>query len=110
MSHLKRRIKGNNIIIIIIISIFSLMLITSSFANITTHVAYGQASQGNSDKTNANLLDVQNIPAKKVHVGDIAIAYKIFGKGDPILLISGSGLVMDTWEPSTLKIYPQIIQ
>ena len=62
MSHLKRRIKGDNIIII---SIFSLMLITSSFAIITTHVAYGQASQGNSDMNNANSLNVQNIPVKK---------------------------------------------
>ena len=26
---------------------------------------------------------------KKVHVGDIDIAYKMFGKGDPIILISG---------------------
>ena len=65
------------------------MLITSSFAIITTHVAYGQASQVNSDKNNASLLDVQNIPAKKVHVGDIDIAYKTFGKGEPFLLISG---------------------
>jgi pimeloyl-ACP methyl ester carboxylesterase len=46
---------------------------------------------------------VQNIPAKKVHVGDIDIAYKVFGKGDPILLISGAGGNMDSWEPSTLR-------
>ena len=43
------------------------------------------------------------MPIKKVHVGDIDIAYKVFGKGDPFLLISGSGLVMDAWEPSVLK-------
>src|SRR5262249_7225595 len=46
---------------------------------------------------------VQNIPAKKVHVGDIDIAYKVFGKGDPILLISGSGSVMDAWNPTVLR-------
>jgi len=30
---------------------------------------------------------------QKVHVGDIDIAYKVFGKGDFILLISGNGNV-----------------
>ena len=50
-----------------------------------------------------NSLNLQNIPAKKVHVGDIDIAYRTFGKGIPILLISGSGLVMDAWDPSILK-------
>ena len=34
---------------------------------------------------------------KKVNVGDIEIAYKTFGRGAPILLISGSGNVMDVW-------------
>jgi pimeloyl-ACP methyl ester carboxylesterase len=68
----------------------------------TIYYAYGQASQVNSDKNNnnANLL---NIPTKKIHVGDIDIAYKVFGKGDPFLLISGSGLVMDGWNPSILR-------
>jgi hypothetical protein len=46
---------------------------------------------------------VQSIPAKKVHVGDIDIAYKTFGKGEPFLLISGSGLVMDAWDPTMLR-------
>jgi pimeloyl-ACP methyl ester carboxylesterase len=36
-------------------------------------------------------------------VGDIDIAYRIFGKGDPILLIGGVGDKMNSWEPSILK-------
>jgi hypothetical protein len=72
----------------------------------TTHVAYGQASQmnsnRNSDNSNTNSIDLQNIPAKNVHVGDIDIAYKVFGKG-PFLLISDSGLVMDAWNPTILR-------
>jgi hypothetical protein len=63
----------------------------------TIHSAYGQAIERSSDSNNsanANSLNIQNIPLKKVHVGDIDIAYKVFGKGDHILLISGSGLVM----------------
>jgi len=67
----------------------------------TTSLVYGQPDLLNSNVTNS--LNIQNISVKKVHVGDIDIAYKVFGKGDPILLISGSGLVMDAWEPSLLK-------
>jgi pimeloyl-ACP methyl ester carboxylesterase len=62
---------------------------------------YGQPDQMNSNITNS--LNFQNIPVKKVHVGDIDIAYKIFGKGDPILLVSGAGGDMNAWQPSTLR-------
>jgi pimeloyl-ACP methyl ester carboxylesterase len=98
MSYLRRGIEGHYITI----SIFSLMLITSSFGIVTIHFAYGQATQVN-PKNNANSLDIQNIPAKKIHVVDIDMAYKVFGKGQPFLLISGSGLVMDAWPPSMLQ-------
>lgn len=42
-----------------------------------------------------SILD--NIVSQKVRVGDIDIAYKQIGQGEPILLISGSGNVMDVW-------------
>ena len=41
------------------------------------------------NSSTTNFVSVQNLPIKKVHVGDIDIAYKTFGKGEPILLISG---------------------
>jgi pimeloyl-ACP methyl ester carboxylesterase len=50
-----------------------------------------------------NSLNIQNIPVKKVHVGDIDIAYKTFGKGNPILLIAGAGMTMGNWPPSVLN-------
>lgn len=63
------------------------MLIALSFGIVSIQFASGQASQVNSDKNNnANSLNVQNISAKKVHAGDIDIAYKVFGPGDPICL------------------------
>ena len=100
MYYLSRRITGHNVIII---GIFLLVLLTSSLEGVMAiHYAYGQASQVNSDNKDANSY-IQNIPAKKIHVGDINIAYKVFGKGDPILLISGSGLVMDAWDSSVLR-------
>ncbi len=52
---------------------------------------------------NVNPLDIQDIPTKKVHVGDIDIAYKTFGKGDPILLINGYSFPMDTWDSTLLE-------
>ena len=59
--------------------IFLFVLIISSSIVINTHIVYGQTNQ--TDK--ADLLNIQDIPAKKVHVGDIDVAYKIFGKGQP---------------------------
>ena len=62
---------------IMIIPTTAIMLTTT-----TTNPVYGQP-----DKTSFNVTDssnIQSIPAKKVHVGDIEIAYKMLGKGDPI--------------------------
>ena len=68
----------------------------------TSNFVYGQPDQMNSNITNS--LNIQNIPVKKVHVGDIDIAYKMFGKGDPILLLGGSGSDMNAWQPpSTIR-------
>jgi pimeloyl-ACP methyl ester carboxylesterase len=68
---------------------------------VSNQFAFGQV---NSDKNNtANSLNVKNIPVKKVQVGDIDIAYKVFGKGEPILLIGGSFSDMNAWESSTLR-------
>ena len=70
--------------------IFLIVMIIPVIAIVATHYVYGQQ----------NILE---IPAKKVEVGDIDIAYKMFGKGKPILLISGSGNVMDVWPTHFLK-------
>jgi len=83
--------------------IFLFLLIT--FASITvsnTPIVYGQTNQVLSE--NADLLNIQNITAKKVHVGDIGIGYKMLGKGDPILLFNGASDNMDAWDPSFLRI------
>jgi len=49
-------------------------------------------------------LVISNVPTRKIHVGDIDIGYKIFGKGYPILLITGAnGVRMDVWDPVLLR-------
>jgi pimeloyl-ACP methyl ester carboxylesterase len=52
---------------------------------------------------NANSVSVQNTPLNKVHVGDIDVAYKMFGKGDPILLIPGASDGLSRWDSDLLN-------
>ena len=40
---------------------------------------------------------------RMVAVGDIEVAYQIFGEGDPLLLIMGYSGTMDLWSPQVLK-------
>jgi len=80
---------------------FIMIIPTATAIVLTTTITipvYGQP-----DKTGFNVSDssnIQSIPAKKVHVGDIDIAYKMLGKGDPILLYNGASDGMDAWDPS----------
>ena len=62
-----------------------------------------QISQSELQDKDQSSVNIQDITLKKVRVGDIDIAYKMFGKGEPILLISGAGGDMNSWDPSTLK-------
>jgi len=47
-------------------------------------------------------VDVNKLKLRKVHVDDIDIAYKTFGKGSPIVLIMGFSGTMDMWQPHVL--------
>lgn len=59
-------------------------------------------AQTNSTLNGSSLIS--SMAAKKVKVGDIDVAYKIFGKGKPLLLIAGSGASMDMWDPTVVKL------
>ena len=85
-----------------LISSFILLfvLIISSSIVTNTHIVYGQTNQ--TIAKNEDLLNIQDIPAKKVQVGDIEIAYKMLGRGEPILLFNGASDGMDAWDPSFL--------
>jgi pimeloyl-ACP methyl ester carboxylesterase len=85
-----------------VIFLFVLIIPTSIIVTNTPFI-YGQTNQ--SIEENEDLLNIQDIPAKKVHVGDIEIAYKMLGKGDPILLFNGASDGMDAWDPS----FPRIL-
>lgn len=90
--------------VIITSIILSLILIAAPLANFSFSQQQSQmgSNSRSNNNTDVNMLNIQAIPAKKVHVGDIDIAYKIFGSGDPILLINGYSFAMDNWDPTLL--------
>jgi pimeloyl-ACP methyl ester carboxylesterase len=98
-----QKIKGNKTSIFIIISMFIMIIPITAIIMLTTTITTTNPIYAQPDKTNFNATDssnIQSIPAKKVQVGDIEIAYKMLGKGDPILLFNGASDGMDAWDPS----------
>jgi pimeloyl-ACP methyl ester carboxylesterase len=69
--------------------------------NNNSQVVLGQSKETTSNLKNA--INIHEIETKKVRVGDIDIAYKIFGNGDPVLLINGYSAPMDFWDPDLLS-------
>src|ERR687890_2208993 len=89
--------------LILIAAAAPMLIIASSLIGIdgyfgTPKIAYSQSDQ---DQMNSNTttksVNIQDIPLEKVRVGDIDVAYKMFGKGAPILLVSGAGGDMNGW-------------
>ena len=83
---------------------FSVFLIVTMILNgvsITNNSMVYATSKMNSTTITTNMF-LNNIETKKIRVGDIDIAYKIFGKGKPLLLIPGFSMIMDMWDPNML--------
>ena len=92
-STMDRRIKRKLEILIISITI----VISHNYFD-TAVLAYSKPNQVKSDITDSS-LNIYNIPLKKVHVGDIDVAYKILGKGNnTVILINGAGESMNFWD------------
>ena len=47
-------------------------------------------------------IDIHKTKLEKAHVGDITIAYKVFGEGYPLVLIMGYSGTMDFWQSQVL--------
>ena len=76
----------NIVVIIALTSILSFGIISNyNYEGMTLIYAQQTIDSDN----NTNIIKLKDIPFKQVRVGDIDIAYKTFGKGDPILLIMG---------------------
>ena len=95
------KINRNKTSVFIIIFMFIMIIPTTAIIVLTTTITnpvYGLLDITSFNTTDSS--DIQNIPAKKIQVGDIEIAYKMLGKGDPILLFNGASDGMDQWDPS----------
>ena len=91
-----------SIIVNVSLVTFLLTLIIMS-GDTTANEAFASVSSINSQiTTTSQFFSLDNIETKKVRVGDIDIAYKIFGKGKPLLLIPGFSMTMDMWDPNML--------
>ncbi|MDQ3838906.1 MAG: alpha/beta hydrolase [Thermoproteota archaeon] len=86
------------------VAIMMLMVFASAVMNINT-LAYAASIENSTTNTTPIIASsfLYNTETKKVRVGDIDIAYKIFGKGKPLLLIPGFSMTMDMWDPNMLN-------
>jgi pimeloyl-ACP methyl ester carboxylesterase len=92
---------------LILVAVISMLIIINSlisnYGNFDiTKVVYGQSGPDQMNSNTTNSVNIQDIPLEKVGVGDIDVAYKMFGKGEPILLFNGASDGMDAWDPSFL--------
>ena len=92
---------------LIVIAAASMLIIASSLISMdgsfgTPNIAYSQLGPDQTNSNTTNSVNMQHIPVKKVHVGDIDVAYKMFGRGDPLILFNGASDNMDAWDPSFL--------
>ena len=69
----------------------------------TAYRVYGQPNLMDTGITDSS-ANMQNASEEKiVQVGDIEIAYKMSGRGEPILLISGGSADKNAWDPSFIS-------
>jgi pimeloyl-ACP methyl ester carboxylesterase len=80
-------------LLLIQITISNNTFFKSVYSQNTTTAKTGTSNALNNISHKSNPLDI-----KKVKVGDISIAYRIIGKGSPLLLIMGYAGAMNTWD------------
>ena len=100
-----RKIRGNTSSILITIFLLAVIIVTlpAIMTTTSTNRVYGQLNQMNSTVADSS-ANIQNMTEeKKVQVGDIEIAYKMSGKGEPILLIPGGSADKNAWDPSFIN-------
>src|ERR687892_1259602 len=93
--------------LILIAAVAPMLIIASLLIGIdgyfgTPKIAYSQSDQDQMNSNTTKSVNIQDIPLEKVRVGDIDVAYKMFGKGDPLILFNGASDSMDAWDPSFL--------
>jgi pimeloyl-ACP methyl ester carboxylesterase len=98
-----RKIRENTSSVLITIFLFVLIITLPVTMTSTINRVYGQQPDRmdlNITKSSAN---IQNTSEKIVKVGEIDIAYKMLGNGEPILLIPGGSADKNAWDPSFIN-------
>jgi pimeloyl-ACP methyl ester carboxylesterase len=99
-----RLVRKVHLVLIVVIS--TLVISSSSISNHgyfdITKAVYGQPVPDLMNSNTTNSVNMQDISLEKVHVGDIDVAYKMFGQGDPMILFNGASDSMDAWDQSFL--------
>lgn len=61
-------------------------------------------ASGCAHSKNINNSDyLTSLPVSHIQAGDVNVAYRIFGKGDPLLLIMGFAGTMDIWDAALVR-------
>ena len=98
--------KNTSAVVLCSLIVISALALASNLNAGTTNnytvFAQSQPSQYNNTNSTRFKSLVDNLETRRAHVGDIDIAYKIFGKGQPLLLIPGLSMTMGIWEPVVL--------
>jgi hypothetical protein len=74
---------------LILIAAAPMLIIASSLIGIdgyfgTPKIMYSQSDPDQMNSNTTSSVNIQDIPLEIVRVGDIDVAYKMFGKGNPI--------------------------
>jgi alpha/beta hydrolase fold len=99
-----RKIRENTSSALITIFLFVLIITLPTMMTATTiNRVYGQQPDRMDPDITDSSANKQNTSEKIVQVGDVDISYKMSGRGDPILLISGGSADKDAWDPSFIS-------
>ena len=99
------KIKSRTVLFAKMALCFIVLLFNNGFSSFVPSYSQEQNINNTSSSFQSQATIIDNIPARKVTVGDIDIAYKQVGKGSakPIILITGLGATMDMWNPLLLE-------
>ncbi len=77
-------------------ALMSIVLVASLFAGLA-----GCGGQTGTKTKNETIYEAA--PLKKIGVGDIDIAYKEMGRGEPLVMVPAFAMTMDVWDPQFLS-------
>jgi pimeloyl-ACP methyl ester carboxylesterase len=100
-----RKYRGNasSILITIFLLAVIITLPTTMRTTVIINSAYGQQPDRMDLSITDSSANIQNTSEKIIQVGDIDIAYKMSGNGEPILLVSGGSADKNAWDPSFIS-------